>query len=59
MPKDNGYAKRDKEIERLRREMALAMADLEQLATHPQMPPTWRPVLARVVARLDKELETK
>lgn len=59
MPKDNGYAKRDKEIERLRTAMVLAMADLEQLATHPQLAPKWCATTLRVAYGLRKDLEKK
>lgn len=59
MPKANGYAKRDKEIERLRTAMVLAMADLEQLATHPHASSKLREAVARVAHDIEKSLEAE
>lgn len=59
MPKDNGYATRDKEIERLRTALVLAMADIEQFSNHPTMPYVLGRSLWRVAVRIKKELEKK
>jgi hypothetical protein len=57
MPKDNGYAARDKEIERLREVVEAVALELQQMATHPQVPRNVGVTLERLAKRLQKEMK--